>query len=78
MGLYLRSGGGGLKIFTGADCDSGGHTVLLICEKNIRTLQSIHFHLTVKYRRTYLNDFSQINSVHDVCGLLIFQSTPAL
>lgn len=30
---YLRSGGGGLKIFTGTDCDSGGHTVLLICQK---------------------------------------------
>lgn len=35
VGAYLRSSGGGLKIFTGADCDSGGHTVLLICKKEV-------------------------------------------
>jgi len=31
----LRSSGGGLKIFTGADCDSGGHTVLLIWKEEV-------------------------------------------
>lgn len=55
VGAYLRSGGGGLKIFTGADCDSGGHTVLLICKKEVnlfsqgqKQLSKCDFHLRMK------------------------------
>ncbi len=51
MGLYLRSVGGGLKIFTGADCDSGGHTVLLICEKRDTLL------MQRKHKNSSINPF---------------------
>ncbi len=67
MGSYLRRGGGGLKIFTGADCDSGGHTVLWICEKKVNLL------MQRKHQNSQINQFpfdseimqqdSQMNSV---------------